>query len=433
MGGCLAYTEYKKLGIEWLGNVPEHWEVQRLKFSVLLVNEKVDAEGNELSYMGLEHIQSWTGKRIEDSEANSEGIASRFIPKDILFGKLRPYLAKVYLAEHEGLVSTEALVLRCKSEIHPTFLRYYMISRDFIDIVNSSTFGAKMPRASWDFIGNLPLLVPSFSEQRSIAHFLDYKIAQIDALIAKKEALLEKLAEKRTALISQAVTKGLDRAVPLKDSGIEWLGEIPAHWIVSRAKFVSSIFVPQRNKPDLNAREGFPWLTMDDMTNERISTTSFKVTEEAAVEAGSRILRRGAVIASCIGNFGIAAINDVDVIINQQLQAFIPTAIQAEYLREIVSISSDYFQMIATAATIVYVNQMGFGNMPVLLPPFEEQEAIVEVCKKTKQYYDELADQIRQGLRALKEYRTALITNAVTGKIDVRDVKIPELESMEAA
>ncbi|MFM6135598.1 MAG: restriction endonuclease subunit S, partial [Sphaerospermopsis kisseleviana] len=220
MGKYQGYDKYKDSGVEWLGDIPEHWEVKRFKFSVYLINNKIEAENSNLTYMGLEHIESWTGKRIEDENASSEGIGSHFLPNDVLFGKLRPYLAKVYLSEIEGLASTEALVLRCKNNISPRFLKYYILSRDFINIVDSSTFGAKMPRASWDFIGNLFFTFPPLDEQEKIARFLDYKTKQIDNLIAKKETLIEKLDEKRTSLISHAVTKGLDVNVPMKDSGI---------------------------------------------------------------------------------------------------------------------------------------------------------------------------------------------------------------------
>ncbi len=128
-------------------------------------------------------------------------------------------------------------MLRPTNQVHEGFLRYSMVSRDFVRMVDSSTYGSKMPRASWNYIGNLPMLLPEYEEQHTIARFLDHKTAQTDALIAKKEALLEKLTEKRTALISHAFTKGLDPQAKMKDSGVEWLGEVPEHWEVKRLKF----------------------------------------------------------------------------------------------------------------------------------------------------------------------------------------------------
>jgi type I restriction enzyme S subunit len=204
-----------------------------------------------------------------------------------------------------------------------------------------------------------------------------------------------------------------------KDSGVEWLGEIPEHWKVSRAKFVSEIFVPQRNKPELNLDDGLPWLTMDDMLGDRVSQTKFKVIKEASIKAGSKTLKKGSVIASCIGNFGVCTINDVDVIINQQLQAFIPNShIIPEYLRGLVKISNDYFQMIATAATVIYVNQAGFANMPITLPPPDEQETIARFLDyKTKQI-DDLIAKKEALIEKLDEKRTALISHAVTKGLD---------------
>lgn len=213
-------TPTKPSGVEWLGAVPAHWNIKRLKFTVNLISDKIEAESSDLEYMGLEHIESWTGKRIEDEKAFSEGTASKFLKDDVLFGKLRPYLAKVYLANHSGLVSTEALVLRSKKEMHGGFIRYYMATRDFIDIVNSSTFGSKMPRANWDFIGNLLMLLPDYDEQVSIANFIESKLSQLDAQKKKVEDVIAKLQEYRAALITNAVTGKIDvRSFVVPDKG----------------------------------------------------------------------------------------------------------------------------------------------------------------------------------------------------------------------
>jgi type I restriction enzyme S subunit len=222
------------------------------------------------------------------------------------------------------------------------------------------------------------------------------------------------------------VTKGLNASAPLRPSGIDWLGDVPEHWEVKRAKFVSNIFVPQRNKPDLNDSEGVSWATMDDMKTKYINTTNRRVDDTAAIKSGSKTLAKGAVIASCVGNFGVASINQVEVIINQQLQAFIPTKIKPEYLREIVSISKVYFEKIGTAATLVYVNQQGFENLPVVRPPADEQNSICRYIELEDSKFGQLLDKAQSAITLLKERRTALISAAVTGKIDVRDWQPPK-------
>jgi type I restriction enzyme, S subunit len=224
---------------------------------------------------------------------------------------------------------------------------------------------------------------------------------------------------------SHAVTKGLNPNAPMHDSDVEWLGEVPAHWIVTRAKFVADIFVPQRNKPELNDTYGVAWATMEDMKNIYIENTKQFVSDEAAKAAGSKTLKARSVIASCVGSFGVASINKIDLIINQQLQAYLPRAIKAEFLREIVSISKSYFELIGTAATLVYVNQEGFGNLPVVIPPSDEQEEICFHIKAKSSTFDTLISNCEAAIHLYQERRTALISAAVTGKIDVRNWQAP--------
>lgn len=215
-----------------------------------------------------------------------------------------------------------------------------------------------------------------------------------------------------------------------KDSGVEWLEEVPVHWEVMAAKRVASGFVPQRNKPELNEdQDGVCWVTMENMRSEKITTTALCVSDSAASDAGSLPLKGGSVIASCVGTFGIATINAVDVVINQQLQAFIPTTgINAQFLRNCVVSSAAYFEQIGTPATITYVNQFGFEKMPLGLPPLEEQAEIVEsiVCRIAE--FGTLTAEAQRAIDLLQERHTALISAAVTGQIDVRKNQKSEIE-----
>ena len=196
----------KDSGIDWLGVVPKDWQRRRLKFSTTLVNKKIEATDLEITYVGLEHMQSWTGKLDLDNEISFEGTANAFVEGDVLFGKLRPYLAKVHLADISGICSTEILVLRAQEKLLPKYLKYYLLSKSAIENINSSAYGSKMPRANWEFIGGQLQLLPPKEEQKEITNFLDKKTAHIDALIEKNRKLLELLAEKRAAIITNAVT-----------------------------------------------------------------------------------------------------------------------------------------------------------------------------------------------------------------------------------
>ncbi|MCW5602053.1 restriction endonuclease subunit S [Nitrosomonas sp.] len=196
----------KDSGIEWLGEVPAHWELKRLKHCFRLLTEKTNRRENPVA---LENVESWSGRFIK-TETVYEGDGVAFERGDILFGKLRPYLAKVYLTENKGEAIGDFHVLHPKGATYSRFSQYQILNREFIDVVDGSTFGAKMPRVSWDFLGNIILTVPPFSEQQTIASFLDRETTKVDELIAEAQRAITLLQERRTALISAAVTGKID-------------------------------------------------------------------------------------------------------------------------------------------------------------------------------------------------------------------------------
>lgn len=193
--------------VDWLGEVPEHWQIKRLKFCVDLKNIKIAASNTDLFYLGLENVESQTGKLIYDFEnpTISDGIGNYYKDGDVLFGKLRPYLAKSYVASSEGFCSTEFLVFQ-PFEFSSGFLHALILSDGFIKIVDSSTYGSKMPRASWDFIGNIEVPVPSHKEQKQIMQSINRDIERLDSIVDVNNKTIDRLNEYRTALITAAVT-----------------------------------------------------------------------------------------------------------------------------------------------------------------------------------------------------------------------------------
>lgn len=241
--GLNKNIKYKDSGVEHLGAIPTHWEIKRLKYIVSLQNQKsgnIDSlvaslpqndeylchsndsassrhsdlersereeshKNNNTNFrIGLENIESKTGKYIPTSEIVFEEDGIKFENGDILFGKLRPYLAKVFLADRGGICVSEFLVLRTKGA-NNHFLKFLMLSPLFIDIVDSSTYGTKMPRANWEFIGNLKIPLPPLEEQKQITEFLDSEISKIDSIIEKIKKQIELIKEYKSTLISQAV------------------------------------------------------------------------------------------------------------------------------------------------------------------------------------------------------------------------------------
>ena len=218
------YSEYRDSGIDWLGEIPAHWSAKRLKFVAPARTGKLDAKPNDAVYVGLEHIESWTGRLQPETQPESvDSVVSFFLAGDVLLGKLRPYLAKAARPDFDGVCTSEVLSLCPTPGCFQNYIMYCLLNEPYIRMLDSLTYGARMPRVSPDQVSGSHVPLPPETEQRTIADFLNRETARIGALVARKERLIVLLQEKRTALITHAVTRGLDPNVPVKDSGVEWL------------------------------------------------------------------------------------------------------------------------------------------------------------------------------------------------------------------
>jgi len=428
-GKRATYPAYKPSGTPWLGDVPEHWEVRRLKYSADLINQKVDGAEADLPYMGLEHIESWTGKRLgQNGDASSDGQANLFRRGDVLFGKLRPYLAKAYAADSEGICTGELLVLRPKA-VEQKFLLDYVLNPDFVTIVDSSTYGAKMPRANWDFIGNLPTLIPPLDEQKAIAAFLDRETARIDALIEKKQRQIELLQEKRSALISHAVTKGLDPNAPMKDSDIEWLGQIPKHWEIRRLKFLLDAMIDTEHKTVPFYEDG-EYLVVR-TSNVRNGTLVLDGAKYTDVDGYREWTRRGKPRAGDIlftreapAGEACRVPSEYPCCIGQRMVLF---RVRQDRLNDRFGVYSIYsglasvfIRLLSQGSTVAHFNMRDIGSIPMLAPSVDEQIRIADWLDHQCERISTLVEAVESSIEKLKEHRTALISAAVTGKIDVR-------------
>lgn len=393
MKGFKRYERYKDSGVEWIGEIPEHWNLSRFKNYIKLINEKVESNELDLHYVGLENIESFTGKLIEGASYIGEGVSIIFTPKDVLFGKLRPYLAKVLLPSFNGRCSTELLVLRPidNSLVDRSYLYYYCLSDGFINIVNSSTYGARMPRTSWDFISLLTLTLPSLHEQKAIAIFLNQKTAEIDSLIADKEKLIELLQEQRQAIITLAVTKGLDPNVPLKDSGIEWLGEIPEHWNCIRMKYICDIN-PSKSELKASSNTKITFLSMENISEEGILNLQ-EERELAEVYNGFTYFRENDVIVAkitpCFENGKVAICkgltNGLGFGTTELHVLRAKNIVYAEYIYLV--IQSHIFRNMGTALMKGAAGQKRvptefIQNFTIGIPPMNEQKDIINYVKQ---------------------------------------------------
>ena len=262
------YAAMKDSGVPWLGEVPKDWQVERLKNRARNVVEQTSTCQTGDLYLALEHVQGWTGRiRVKQNLTFSSQV-KRFRPNDVLFGKLRFYLAKVARLAVSGVCVGEFFVIRSFSQaLRSEFLENLLRSKHVIDVINGSTFGAKMPRVDWKFVGNLALAYPPPAEQSAIARFLDYTDRRIRRYIRANKKLITLLEEQKQVIIHCAVTRGLDPNVRLKPSGVEWLGDVPEHWEVVALKRVCNLIRDGTHLPPPRVDLGVPLLSVRNIIN----------------------------------------------------------------------------------------------------------------------------------------------------------------------
>jgi len=422
------YPKYKDSGVEWLGDVPEHWEVKRLKHNLRLLTEKTDRRDHAIA---LENVEGWTGRFIQtETEFEGEGVA--FEAGDILFGKLRPYLAKVYLTDSPGEAVGDFHVMRLLANIYGRFAQYQMLSGDFIAIVDGSTFGSKMPRASWEFVGRMAVATPPKNEQTVIAVFLDRETAKIDGLVADQRRLIELLKEKRQAVISHAVTKGLDPQAPLKLSGIDWLGEVPAHWPCAAVRFRYDVQLGKMlDTEKITGKHLRPYLRVFDVQWGAINVDDLPQMDFDPASRDRFRLAPGDLLINEGGSYpGRSAIwrGDLDECYFQKalhrLKPCNPNEDTTRFFFYIMAWATDrgVFTAGGNESTIEHLPAEKFRKYRFAFPPMKEQLAIAMFLDNELEKLDALTAEAQRAIDLLQERRTALISAAVTGKIDVREL-----------
>lgn len=446
MAAYQSYPSYSGDG------TPAGWRKKRLRFALTMNPSKSEIrlqDDDLVSFVPMDAVGEYGGIRMSvEKELGEIGSGyTYFCDDDVVVAKITPCFENGKGALARGLRNrtafgtTELHVLRAdREQLEPDFLFYLTISDLFRKLGESEMYGAGgQKRVPENFFKDFQAALPSLGEQETIARFLDFKTAQIDALIAKKQVLLEKLAEKRTALISHAVTKGLDPSVPVKDSGVDWLGEIPAHWSTKRLRFLTTMtggMTPNTGVPEYWNGD-ISWITPKDMKREAIGESIDTLTDRAIAETGIRLHDSGRVLIVVRGmilahTFPVA-INAIETTVNQDMKVLSST-LNHEYLafllRGIQGLILSLIEESAHGTKVLRTD--AFKNVSLPVPPIDEQDEIVQRVGTVTQRLDEQARAIRSAIDRLQEYRSALITNAVTGKIDVRNVPIPDGALVEA-
>ena len=348
-----------------------------------------------------------------------------FSKGNVLFGKLRPYLAKCVVADTDGVCSSEFLVLAPSDEVAPAYLNATMLMQEFIDVVDASTFGAKMPRADWGFIGQQRLPLPPPDEQDAIADYLDVEIARIDMLIHEKDGLIGLLKELRQSVIMEAVTKGLNKTALLKPSGVPWLDKVPEHWDILPLRRLVKTVKTGTTPSDVDEHhfddEGIAWFRPGDFSEQIFLESAEKMLSEEGV-AGVRIFPEFTVMHVGIGaTLGKVGITTQPSSCNQQINAIICNErLYHVYAAYFLKTIKDYIFKCGKYTTLPIINQDETKALLFAVPPTDEQKAIADHLDAETAKIDDLIAHTNDEITLLKELRAATIADAVLGRVDVR-------------
>ena len=448
------YRAYKDSGVEWLGAVPAHWEVERLKGSLANIVDQGAESAHGGTAVALENVESWTGRvALADSPSSFDGQLKRFRSGDVLFGKLRPYLAKVARLTHDGLCVGEFLVLRPRhGSVSGPYFEQLLRSKPIIDAVTASTYGAKMPRADWAFIGGMPVVRPPLAEQGAIVRFLDQAGRRIRRYIRAKEKLIALLEEQKQALVHEAVTGRIDvrtgQPYPTyKPSGVEWLGDVPQHWKVLRLGRLIALAVGFPFKSD-----GFTQFDGDIRLLRGVNIAPGRIRWKDVVRWPANDAPRFAEYGLQVGDIvlgmdrpvigggiraAVVAQADLPSLLLQRVARIrtkqgllIEFAIRVLGSRRF----SDYLAPIFTGVSVPHLSPEQVEAFPLALPDMAEQVRIVEYLRAGIDGIDAAVDSAREEIALIGEYRTRLIADVVTGKLDVREAAagLPEVDPLAA-
>ena len=426
------YPDYKPSGVEWLGDVPAHWE--------MLPNRAVFAETNERNHpeeqMLSVTITSGVIRQKTLLEDSSKKDASRLdrsayklvCPGDIAYNKMRAWQGAVGVSEYKGIVSPAYVVQRPRSRACSRYLHYLLRTPMFAKEAERWSYGIAPDMWSLrpEHFKMIYSCVPPLAEQNAIVRYLDHVDGRIRRYIEAKEKLVALLAEEKQAVIQQAVTRGLDPNVRLKPSGVEWLGDVPAHWEVRRMRTV--VFIRNGATPSTNNEAYWNgdilWITPEDlgaMKGRRITSSGRRITRAGYESCGASLVSPNSIAISTRAPIGHLGILGLAGCVNQGCKLLVPKgSIRSDFLYHVLETARPELQSRGHGTTFMELSRLKLGNFPLPVPPLAEQAAIAAYLDRETARIDAAAARARRQVELMREYRERLIADVVTGKLDVR-------------
>ncbi|BBJ64698.1 restriction endonuclease subunit S [Enterobacter asburiae] len=444
-----AYPEYKDSGVEWLGEIPTSWQMWKLSHAYEVIGSGTTPTSNNESYFQgdipwvttgelREKIIYDTDKKVKESTLQIFSALKIHPAGSVVIAMYGATIGRLGILGVDA-TTNQACCVMTKSKIINNQYLYYWLQAYRTDIIRLSSGGGQ-PNINQEKVSSLKVSAPVLNDQTLIVAFLDHETAKIDNLIEKQQQLIELLKEKRQAVISHAVTKGLNPDVPMKDSGVEWLGEVPEHWRVSRIKNYAKIesgHTPSRTKPEYWVSCNIPWVSLNDSKQlkevDYIEDTFYKISELGMANSSAHLLPARAVVFTRDASIGLSAITTKSMAVSQHLIAWVcdEKFIIPEFLLLVFYAMEKEFERYTFGATIKTIGMDNVRGLKSTFPPIEEQRNLIDWAFNKIEKIKSSINRVEDMLSLLQERRTALISAAVTGKIDVRDWVATDTQDVE--
>lgn len=431
-----TYSKYKDSGIDWIGEIPDHWEVKPVKYIFSFNTGFTPPTGKTEYYEEGKHIWINISDLIEKKISNSEKKISdkaldKFKPEVIKKGSLlysfKLSVGKVGFTMNDCYTNEAIFSIEPNKKTNLNFF-YYSLPEQIIKNANENIYGAKI--LNQELIKNAVLVIPSSKEQTAIANYLDRKTADLDHLIAEKKQLVKLYQEEKTVIINQAVTKGINTTAVLKDTGIEWLGNIPEHWEVKKLKYVANVQTGRTpkisgSKIDYFKNGNINWYTPGDFVKgEYLSNSKRTISDEAFQHNQVELFKENSIYLVSIGaTLGKVSLSKIKASANQQINviSFLEKKLNPFYGYLFILGNSEMILHEADYTTLPILNQSKLNNIFIAVPSLKEQAHIIKYIEQENQRLDTKITKAKKYIKLLTEYRTALISEVVTGKIKVID------------
>ena len=440
------YAEYKDSGVEWLGEIPSHWEIIKGGYIGELFGSESISENHVVNDGDLPFIKVSTLSTDGFDIDSPEWFISRKVDKFfrtqenyIVFPKRGAaiFTNKVNIINVPSVIDPNLMGWKVNEKAISKYIALLLKTRRLDDIADVSS----VPQINNKHINPQKFPLPPIAEQKLILGFIDYETAKIDSLIEKQQQLIQLLKEKRQAVISHAVTKGLDPSVKMKDSGVEWLGEVPEHWDVSRFKFVCTSIIAgpfgSSITKDMYVSNGYKVYGQEQVIPNDFNVGDYYISEKDYIELNRYAVYPKDILISCVGTFGKIAVFPDDAekgIINPRLiKTTINKKFNPYFFREYLKSDAVFkqFEQLSRGGTMGVINIGILNEILTVVPPRVEQDDIYNFIQHQKNKFNNLIKKAESAIQLMQERRTALISAAVTGKIDVRNWQAPNATERE--